>query len=74
MKLKLLLLTVLFSALSWGQVVIDNTATGATIPAGWSSANNVTTQAIQQSGYYLVQSTTAPLNDYLYSNPLGEII
>ena len=71
MKLKLLLFSMLFSVVSWGQVIIDNTATGVSIPTVWSGINNVTTQAIQQSGYYLVQSTNAPLNDF--SKPVTKL-
>ncbi len=72
MKLKLLLLTLFFSAVSLGQTVIDNTATGAggTIPASWTGQNNTGNPISQTAGggYYLVESTTGGIYDYLLSD------
>jgi hypothetical protein len=77
MKFKLLLLTFFISVLTWGQTIIDNTATGAggVIPAGWTGVNNYTTQSIPQTasgGYYLVESSGG-VTDYLESNTYSSI-
>lgn len=66
-KFILVTLFSLASVFGWGQTV-DNSASGTSIPTGWSSVNTVTTQPIQMTGYYLVESTTTPTYDYLYSN------
>lgn len=68
MKTKLLFFLIFIINLSslWAQtVVIDNTATGASIPTEWSSVNAVTAQPIQKDGYYLLEYGAN--KDYLYS-------
>ncbi|MBV5342961.1 chitobiase/beta-hexosaminidase C-terminal domain-containing protein, partial [bacterium] len=49
-------LTLLVSNVVWGvETILSNIASSAT--ANWTFTNNVTTQAIQQGGYWLLQAT-----------------
>lgn len=51
-----LLLTICFSVLSFGQTEIFNLAGGGALPTGWVDENNVTSNAIDRSSYYLVDA------------------
>ena len=50
------LLLSLLPLLGFGQTTIFSSAGGGTFPGGWTSANNVTTTAIDQGTYYLVEA------------------
>ena len=50
-----LLLTLAISSLSFGQEVF-NLPGGGTLPTGWTATNNVTSQPIEQSSYFLLDS------------------
>ena len=65
-RLILSLLTSLFYFVTNGQAIIDNLATGASLPTGWSGTNNVSANPIQQSGYYLVENNGS--NDFVTSD------
>jgi hypothetical protein len=56
LKTFLFALTLLVSNVVWGvETILSNIASSAT--ANWTFTNNVTTQAIQQGGYWLLQAT-----------------
>ena len=52
----LLLLLLLLPLAGWGQTTIFNVTGGGTLPAGWVGTNNVTTNAIDRTSYYLVDA------------------
>ncbi len=54
-KIYYLLITLAISSLSFGQEVF-NLPGGGTLPAGWTATNNVTSQPIEQSTYFLLDS------------------
>ena len=51
-----LLLTLCFSAITFGQTEIFNLAGGGALPTGWVGTNNVTSNDIDKGSYYLVDS------------------
>ncbi|MCR8666906.1 T9SS type A sorting domain-containing protein [Aestuariibaculum sp. M13] len=55
-KLYFLFITLLITSLSFGQIEIFNVAGGGTLPTGWTSSNPITTNDIDRSSYYLVET------------------
>jgi len=55
-KLLLLLIALSFSGLGWGQTTIFSVSGGGTLPSGWTSENNVATNPIDKSTYYLLDA------------------
>jgi hypothetical protein len=51
-----LLLLVVLPVLGWGQTTIFNVAGGGALPTNWVGVNNVTTNAIDRTTYYLVDA------------------
>ncbi len=56
-KIYFLLVTMMVTSLSFGQTEIFNAAGGGAYPSvGWSDVNNVTTNVIDRTSYYLVEA------------------
>ena len=55
MKVVLILFLFLFSK-SWGQTTVWGLYSGGGAPTGWTFSNNVTTNAIDQTSYWLVDA------------------
>lgn len=52
-------LLTLVSIAGWGQTVIFNHSGGGSAPTGWTFNNNVTTTAIDQNSYWLLDATAS---------------
>ncbi|MBN9283221.1 MULTISPECIES: T9SS sorting signal type C domain-containing protein [unclassified Flavobacterium] len=55
-KCLMLLIICLLSVNSWGQTTIFSVSGGGAFPSGWTSANNVPTNDIDKSSYYLLDA------------------
>lgn len=60
MKLKFLFFALLICGFAFGQTEIFNLNGSVPLPSDWVATNNVTTQPIQQSSYYLVEAGASP--------------
>lgn len=55
-KLYFLVVTIFVVTLSFGQTTIFDISGGGSLPSGWSGTNNVVSQPIEQTTYYLIEA------------------
>lgn len=65
------LFSLAFAQMGWGQTTILSTqAGGGALPAGWTGTNNVTSNAIDRTSYWLVESSSSTTKDFITSNSI----